>query len=83
MSPWDASVERVKTTRELRPFERAVAGLVAEGHLPAAIAAALGITVVTARSHIADIAQTIPGDLPAWAKIAAWARGASPGVLGA
>lgn len=75
------AVERVPTYVPLSPMQFLCAVLVGVGRSYKEIAAELKIEVSTVRMHINVAASRIPGDLPAKARVVAWARGATLEVL--
>lgn len=75
-------MERVPPIKPLSPMQRVVATLAALGMSHEQMRHELGgITIRAVRYHLYEAAKRIPGDLPAEAKVVAWARGATLDVL--
>jgi DNA-binding CsgD family transcriptional regulator len=75
------TVDRVTLRERMTDMEFLVAALVGLNMTGTQIAKELGIAVGTVRHHAKAAKRKIPGDLPAMARLAAWARGASIDVL--
>jgi DNA-binding CsgD family transcriptional regulator len=74
-------IPRVPLARALSMTEQVVADLVGLRMEYHEIGEALGLTKETVRDHCRNAAMKIPGDLPAQARVMAWARGATLDVL--
>lgn len=75
-------MDRVPPLKPLSSMQRVVATLAALGLTHEQMRAELGnISLRTVRYHLYEAAKRIPGDLPAEAKVVAWARGATLDVL--
>lgn len=75
-------MERAPTLKPLSPMQTVVTMLAALGLSHEEIRAELKLgSLRTVRYHLNEAAARIPGDLPAEARVVAWARGATIDVL--
>jgi hypothetical protein len=75
--------ERVPTLAALTVTEQEYAVVASMAGSLRGVAWGMGVSVGMAKNAIQQIAAKIPGSLPAFVKVIAWTRGATPDVLGA
>lgn len=69
---------RAPTSQPLTPAEERAVALLAQGMTYRQVAGALGISLRTAKSHIKNAGDKIPGKLPLKARVIEWYHGVKP-----
>ncbi len=69
------TTERVPLSRPFTPAEEHAVGLLLQGLTCRQVAETMGCSYYTARNHIVNAAEKIPGDLPTQLRIVTWYRG--------